>query len=134
MGDTEVSGSGQRRAKRIVHHYIVRARQIKPPAPADDWEISTVRDISTVGIMFYSSHRYELGSELEIRVKQALLPHEEARCWGIVVRCAPAPNLRDVYEVAANFTKIDEETKGALYKSIDFFVQKAEREEKEKGA
>ena len=120
----------KRGRERVAHHYILRARQITPTTHPDDWELSTVRNISKVGILFYSSHRYEAGAELEIRIKNPLFP-KESTCWGSVIRCVPLKKMDNTYGVAVEIKRIEEETRQALNETIEFFIQKEKKQEKE---
>ena len=95
----EFGGIERRRAKRITHHYVIRFRQIKPPIASEHWDLTTVKDISKTGISFYASHHYELGVELEIKMKNPLL-QKETTCWVTVVRCHSSELKKGFYEAA----------------------------------
>lgn len=124
MGTPE---SEQRRAPRIVHHYMLRAKKVDSPDQPGEWDFSTVRNISETGILFHSSRDYALGSKLEIRM---ILPtvQENCTCWGTVVRCLPARGAKNIYEVAVSISDIEEDGKEGFYETIKFF----EKREKEK--
>jgi len=119
--------SEHRRAPRITHHYMLRARLVDSPEQPGAWDISTVRNISETGILFHSSRDYALGSKLEIRM---ILPTEQENCtcWGTVVRCLTAGGTKDIYEVAVHITDIEEGGKDGFCETIKFF----EKKEKEK--
>jgi len=121
----ETPESDQRRAMRIAHHYMLRARIVDPPDQAGGWDISTVRNISETGILFCSSRNYELGSKLEIRITLPIA-QECCTCWGTVVRCLPSKEVKNDYEVAVHLTDIEEATREAFYDNIKFFIKKSE--------
>lgn len=116
-----------RRAPRISHHYVLRARQVDSPDAPGEWEISTVRNISETGVLFHSSRDYTLGSKLEIKMT---LPIAQENCtiWGTVVRCLSEKDVKDIYEVAISISDIEDCSKEAFCENIKFF----EKREKEK--
>ena len=123
----ETPRSEQRRAKRIVHHFILHTRQADLLDPTGDWDISTIRNISKTGILFYSSRNYKLGSKLEIRLPIAA--QKKCTIWGIVVRSLPSNTIKNTYEVAVNLSDIEEENRKVFYTTIGFLIRK-EKEKK----
>lgn len=123
----ETPENEHRRAPRIAHHYMLRARLIDSPDKPGEWDISTVRNISETGILFHSSRDYALGSKLEIRM---ILPgaQENCTCWGTVVRCLPDRGAKNIYDVAVSISDIEESSKDSFCETIKFF----ENREKEK--
>ena len=118
--------SKQRRATRVARHYMLRARRVDPPDPLGGWDISTVRNISEKGILFYSPHNYTLGSKLEIRLTLPFLK-ENCTCWGIVVRCLPSTEVKNNYEVGVDLSDIEEKSKKAFCENIKFLITKKEK-------
>lgn len=123
----DTSENENRRARRVTHHYILRARLVDFPENPGAWDISTVRNISETGILFHSAREYPVGSRLEIKLA---LPTVQEHCtfWGNVVRCLPAEGVKDIFEVAVNITDIEETSKEGFYENLKFF----EKREKEK--
>jgi len=119
----ETPGSGQRGAERVTHHYMLRVRQVDPPS---DWDIFTVKNISKTGILFSSPHDYTLGSKLEIRITLPFFK-KNCTCLGIVVRCLPSNEVKNIYEVAVDISDMEEESKKAFYENIKFFITKEEK-------
>lgn len=115
----------QRRARRVAHHYMLRVRQVDPPDPSGGWDTSTVRNISETGVFFYASRNYAAGSKLEIRMTLPIA-QENCTCWGIVVRCLPSKEIKNIYEVAVYLTDIEEESREAFYENIRFFIKRGE--------
>ncbi len=114
----DYSGREKRRYTRVEHHYIIRFRETNS---SRDRDVSSVRNISKSGILFYASSSFKPGSELEICMKVPPLP-KESIFWGTVVRCKPRQGMKDSYEVAVNISKIDEATRGTFDKAIRFFT------------
>jgi len=114
----DYSGREKRRYTRIEHHYIIRFKETNS---SGDRDVSSVRNISKSGILFYSSSPFEPGSELEIYMKVPPLPKESV-FWGKVVRCSPSQRIKGSYEVAVDISKIDEATRGTFDKAIKFFT------------
>ena len=114
----ETPGSGQRGAARVAHHYMLRVRQVDPQG---DWDIFTVRNISKTGILFSSSHDYALGSKLEIRITVPFL-QENCTCRGLVVRCLPSKEVKNIYEVAVDISDMEEDSRKAFYENLKFFI------------
>lgn len=114
----EYSGREKRRYARVEHHYIIRFKETNS---SQDRDVSSVRNISKSGILFYSSSAFKPGSELEIYMKVPPL-QKESIFWGTVVRCRPSQRIKDSYEVAVNISKIDEATRGTFDKAIKFFT------------
>ncbi len=123
----ESGGKESRRAMRIIRHFVVRFRQTKPPALSNDWDVSTVRNISKTGILFHSSRPYEVGFELEIMITSPL-SHQEVRCWARVVRCNPLERIKNLYGVAVDINRIEEECRETFDKTIEYFIKKDEEE------
>jgi len=119
----ETPESKQRRAIRVAHSYMLRARCVNPPDPPSNWDIFTVRNISETGILFSSCRDYALGSKLEIRITLPFL-QKNCTCWGTVVRCLPSKEVKNIYEVAVAISDIEEEAKKALYENIKFRMMK----------
>ena len=117
----DYGGREKRRYPRIEHHYIIRFREIKSGGSPAERDVTSIRNISKCGVLFYSSSSFEPGSELEINMKIHPLP-KESIFWGRVVRCKPRPGIKDSYEVAVNITRIDEATRGAFDRAIKFFT------------
>ena len=117
----------RRQARRIAHHFVLHVRQADPLDPTEDWDISTIRNISKTGILFYSSRNYKLGSKLEIRLPIAA--QKKCTVWGIVVRSLPSNTIKNTYEVAVNLSDIEEESRKVFYATIGFLIRK-EKEKK----
>ena len=117
----------KRRHDRIERPCIIRFRQTKPEVSPVQWDVTTVRDMSKTGILFYSSRYFEPGSELEINLRAPLLT-KKSIFWVTVVRCKPTPQIKDYYEIAVSVSKIDEATRGAFDKTIEFFIRKKKKE------
>lgn len=112
----------RRRSRRIARHFILYARPVDLPKPTDNWDVSTVRNISKTGILFNSPHDYKLASKLEIKL---IVPNQKkCACSGVVVRCLPLRRAKNIYEIATDLLNIEEESKKALYETIDFFIQR----------
>lgn len=108
-----------RHEKRIEQHFVLRARL----ADTVIWDVSTVRNISKTGVLFYSSRNYAHGSDLEIRIMNPLLG-KEVTCFGKVVRCEPLAKMSDLYSVGIEITNIDDMYIEAFYKTIEYFISK----------
>ena len=123
MGEEKRKSQGieKRRAKRVIHHYVIRFKQANPLLPSGGWELSTVRNISKTGICFFASRHYEVGVELEIKLKNPLLPQEE-RCWAKVVRSRSSEKKRGFYEIAVDIVRV--EAREVFNKSIEFFIKR----------
>ncbi len=113
----------KRRHKRIERPCIIRFGQIKPRILPVEWDVTTVRDMSKTGLLFYSSHYFELGSELEIKLKTPLRM-KESTFWATVVRCKPTPEIKGSYEIAVTVSRIDEATRAAFDETIEYFIRK----------
>jgi hypothetical protein len=113
----------KRRGDRVEHHIFIRARQIKPPDPYAAWDVYTVKNLSATGLLFYSKRLYNTGSELDIRIMNPYVA-DESVCHGAVVRCEPLEHLKSHFGVAVHFTKINEPSRLALDKTIEFFLKK----------
>ncbi len=120
----ESQKNNDRRAERIDHHYNLRFRRVAPVLEKD-WDMSTVRNISKTGMMFYSSKKYVQGDELEILIQNPL-SDDDIQCFGIVIRSGTTPleTMKDVNEVAVTITKIDESKTNDFNRSMDFFIKK----------
>lgn len=116
-------GREKRRYKRIEHPYLIRFRQINPEFLPVRWEVTTVRDMSKSGMLFYSPHYYKPGCELEINLRAPLLA-KQSTFWALVIRCRPTTEVKDYYEIAVNVSRIDETTRTAFDKTIEFFLKK----------
>ena len=112
-----------RRGERVEHHIFVRARQIKPPDPNAVWDVYTVKNLSTTGLLFYSNRQYKAGSELDIRIMNPYIA-DESICRGIVVRSSHLEKPKGYYGVAVELTNIDGPTRQALDKTIEFYLKK----------
>lgn len=117
------SDSNHRRGKRVEYHFILRARQIGASGPKGAWDVSTVRNLSATGVLFYSSNYYVYDSEVEIKIKNPLIV-EEIACRGKIVRCALVENMKDVYSVAVTITEMDRASKEIFDKTIRLFTNK----------
>ena len=114
-------GREKRRYPRIEHHYIIRFREIKPGGSPAERDVTSVRNISKCGVLFYSSSPFEPGAELEISMRVHPLS-KESIFWGKVVRCKPRPGAKGSYEVAVDITKMDEATRSTFDRAIKFFT------------
>lgn len=112
----EFSGREKRRYPRVEHHYILRFRAANSTAQRD---VTSIRNISKSGILFCSTSSFEAGAEIEMYMKVPPLSKESV-FWGTVVRCKARPGVKDLYDVAINISKIDEETRGVFEKAIKF--------------
>jgi hypothetical protein len=115
-------GLEKRRARRVAHHYVIKFRQIEPPAFSEQWDTSTVRNISKTGISFFSSHHYTPGSKLEIKLRNPL-SQEDNRCWATVLRSHSSGQRADSHDVAVQIDKV-EGPRAPFDKTIDFFIKK----------
>ncbi|UCD55287.1 MAG: PilZ domain-containing protein [Candidatus Omnitrophota bacterium] len=120
-------GKEKRRDKRIERPCIIRFRQIKPMVSPVQWDVTTVRDMSKSGVLFYSSHYFKPGYELEINLKTPLLKGEIS-FHAIVIRCRPISGIKGNYETAVSTSKIDEGMLATLDKTIEFFIRKKRQE------
>lgn len=107
-----------RREKRIDYHFVLRARPLGS-SQQTPWDMSTVRNISKTGVLFYSSAYYDYGSEIELRIMNPMLL-KEIVCVGKIVRCSLLDNIQNMYSIAVRFIKVDEEGQDALDKTIKF--------------
>ena len=106
-GKNEYFGKEKRRARRIAHPYVMRARQISPPVKSDQWIDPVLKDISKVGIAFCTTRKYIAGVVLEIELNNPLALQVQ-RLWATVVRCRQSEERGSVYDVAVNINKVEE--------------------------
>ena len=122
MGSNE---SGYRAGKRVEYHFLVRIKPVRSSAAAA-WDVSTIRNISKTGILFYSSNRYERGTDVEVRITNPIIA-EEIICLGQVARCEPQKDMKDIYGVAVEITGMDPESREVYDQTVKLFIEKAER-------
>jgi len=129
----EEQGSDKRRATRIKRHFLLKIRQTNPPTISQNWDITTARNISKAGILFFSSNHYDIGAELEVSVTNPVRWKDgQSRFHGIVNRCQPVKSMENMYEVAVDLTRVEEEGKKYFDEAIDYFLQrKTIKEERE---
>jgi len=128
MDHEDLSASNKRRGERVARHFMIRVQQIFPGASSDYWEVSTIRNISAAGVLFYSADYYKIGAEVIIRLKNPLdTTIKEVTCHGVVVRCALSHDIKSTFEVAADFTKIPEESKKTIYDIVNYFLKKEKK-------
>ena len=118
----EDAGNTKRYGNRVPNHHTLRVRQTAPSAKSK-WDVSTIRNISETGLLFYSSGNYEPGSEVEIRMMNPVLL-EEIACSAKVVRCFPLAKMAGMYGVALEFADMKESDKEALKKTIEIFLKR----------
>ncbi|MCX5667388.1 MAG: PilZ domain-containing protein [Candidatus Omnitrophica bacterium] len=121
MGGSESDHRGE---KRIEYHFIVRIRLVKPSGAAA-WDVSTIRNISKTGLLFYSSNYYDHNADVEARIKNPIIP-EEIICLCKVVRCELLKNMKDIYSVAVEITEMAPESREAYDKTIKLFMDRTE--------
>lgn len=121
-GNPETKGRGIR----IKHHFLIRYRERKLGSEPR-WDISSVINISKSGVLFKASSFHKPGSELELKLRDPLLSLEST-LWTKVIRCKPT-EAKGVYEIAAIITRIEEGTREAFDKTIDFFIKKEREKE-----
>ncbi len=119
----ESSEDNHRHEKRVGYHFVLRARPLNPATPKAAWDVSTVRNISKTGVLFYSSNKYTPGADIEIKITNPLIL-EEITCAGIVVRCDPVEKMENIYSVAVEIRKVDEISREVFDKTIDFFIKR----------
>ena len=117
------SGKERRGHHRVERHCIIRFTQTKPRISPVRWDVSTVRDMSKTGLLFYTSHRFQPGSELEIKLKTPLRT-EESTFWATVIRCKPTSAIKGNYEIAVTVSRIDAPARAVFNKTIEFFIRK----------
>ena len=122
MGSSE---SGYRREKRVEYHFMVRIRPVRPSGAAV-WDVSTVRNISKTGVMFYSSNYYDYNADVEVRIKNPIIS-EEIICFGRAVRCELLKDIKNIYSVAVEITAMNPEGKEAYDKTVKLFMDRSER-------
>jgi len=114
--------SNHRHDKRVEYHFILRARRITQARDAK-WDVSTARNISKTGVLFYSADYYDYGTNLEIRIMNPVVVGEIS-FLGSVVRCEQLGNKHGIYSVAVQITDIDEFSRSTLDKAVEFFMKK----------
>jgi len=128
MNHENQSPSNKRRGERVAHHFIIRVQQIFPGTSSDYWDLSTIRNISDAGVLFYSADHYKAGTEVIIRMKNPLDTEvKEVSCHGVVVRCTSSQDIKRIFEVAVDFTKIPEESKKTIYQIVHYFLKKEKK-------
>lgn len=123
-------GFNERREERVAHQIFLQARQVKPTDPKAGWEIYVVKNITKTALFFYSSRRFEPGIELEIKITNPLIV-EEGMCWGTVIRCNPLESIKGMFGTALELTKIDNDTRQTIDRTIEFFVKKRKKHAQE---
>ena len=113
------------RAIRVEHRFVIRYREPKPNV-SHEWDITSVKNISNSGVSFKVSRFYKPGSELELKLKNPKIG-EESTLWTKVLRCNDT-DANGVYEVAATIIDVEEETRHAFDKTIEFFIKQEGRE------
>ncbi|MDO8536025.1 MAG: PilZ domain-containing protein [Candidatus Omnitrophota bacterium] len=119
------NGEGYRAEKRIEYHFIVRIKPVGLSGTAL-WDMSTIRNISKTGVLFRSSNYYVYNADVEVRIKNPIVP-EEIVCFGKVVRCELVKNVKNIYDVAIEITVMDSKNKEVYDKTIRLFMDKSER-------
>jgi len=122
MGDDK---GDYRREKRVEYHFMVRIRPVRPSGAAV-WDVSTIRNISKTGVLFYSSNYYDHNADLEVRIKNPITP-EEIICLGKAVRCELLKDMKNIYSVAVEITEINPEGVEAYDKTIKLFMDRSGR-------
>ena len=122
MGKDE---SDHRGGKRIEYHFIVRISPVGPGVPAA-WDISTIRNISKTGVLFYSSKYYDYNSDVEVRIKNPIIP-EEIVCLCKVARCELLKDMKNIYSVAVKITGMDQANREVYDKTLKLFIDRSER-------
>ena len=111
-----------RKESRVPDHHPLRVKKIKSSSD-DKWDVSTIRNMSKAGLLFYSYYTYETGSECEVRIMNPVLL-KEISCEARVVRCIPVERMKNIYAIALEFTKIEPSSKEAFDKTIEFYLHK----------
>jgi hypothetical protein len=120
------SGEGDHRGeKRIEYHFTVRIRPVRLSGAAA-WDVSTIRNISKTGVLFYSSNYYDYNADVEVRIKNPIIP-EEIICLCKVVRCELLKDMKNIYRVAVEITAMGPEDREAYDKTIKLFLDRSER-------
>jgi len=128
MNHENQSPSNKRRGERVARHFIIRIQQIFSGTSSDYWDVSTIRNISEAGVLFYSADHYKAGIEVIIRMRNPLDTEiKEVSCHGIVVRCTLSHDIKNIYEIAVDFTKIPEESKKTIYEIVNYFLKKEKK-------
>jgi hypothetical protein len=121
-----ISGEdNDRREKRVEHHFVIRIRLVRPSGRVV-WDVSTIRNMSKTGMLFYSSNHYNLNDDLEMRVKNPVIP-EEIECTVKVMRCEPLKDMRDIYSVAVEIVDMNPNNREAYDSTIKLFLERSER-------
>ena len=111
----------KRKYPRIEWHFVIRFRlKDKPDAK---WEASSIKDIGEGGCLFHGGQSYKVGDILEIKIQFPALK-EPLHFTGEVKRCIPKSKEGLVYGTAVCFQDIDEKSKKAFCKTLNFFVKK----------
>lgn len=116
----------KRFANRIPDHHTIRVKKVS--SVDAKWDVSTIRNISRTGVLFYSSSSYEPGSEVKIRIMNPIIVGE-IDCYAKVVRCYPLTEVKGMYGVALEFAQMQPEDKEAMEKTIELFIQKKKKQE-----
>jgi hypothetical protein len=76
--------------------------------------------------LFYSSNYYDYNADVEVRIKNPIIP-EEIICLCKVVRCELLKDMKNIYRVAVEITAMGPEDREAYDKTIKLFLDRSER-------
>ena len=116
-----------KRAKRVHRKFIVRFRfyRVKLKQDSSKWNLVTIRNLSSSGILFNYNRKIPLKTILEFNMT---LPFDkDIHCLGKVVRVVEQtpskPELKQIpiYGVAVNFIDLDTLKKAAINKYANKF-------------
>ncbi len=120
------NGAGDHRGgKRVEYHFMIRVRPVSSSG-ATAWDLSTIRNISKTGLLFYSSNRYEQNADVEVRIRNPIIP-EEIICLGKVARCEALKDMKDIYSVAVEIAEMSPQDREVYDKTIKLFMDRSER-------
>jgi hypothetical protein len=101
----------------------VYAIKFCPEGEHAKWDIAPIKNISEKGILFHSVNHYAPGARMDVIISHPSVNSKQI-CKASVIRCDKYQKTKSLYEVVIDIEHFDKETKTALYKTIEMFLNR----------
>jgi len=115
------TGANRRDSVRVPQHYMLNFRPLSSTVKSE-WDISSTRNLSKRGVLFYGAKPFFTGTLLEMKIRTPSSAEGQI-CQARVIRCEPILNQSNLFAIAVNITLFDNHTKAVIHQTIDEYTK-----------